>query len=50
MTVEEVRERLSLKRQPETPFPTTAAPAPTPAADPAPLDPAEPEPTSDGAS
>jgi phage portal protein BeeE len=50
MTVEEVRERLSLKRQPETPFPTTAAPAPTPAADPDPLDPAEPEPTSDGAS
>jgi HK97 family phage portal protein len=50
MTVEEVRERLSLKRQPETPFPTTAAPAPTPAAEPDPLDPAEPEPTSDGAS
>jgi HK97 family phage portal protein len=50
MTVEEVRERLSLKRQPETPFPATAAPAPTPAAEPDPLDPAQPDPTSDGAS
>lgn len=50
MTVEEVRERLSLKRQPETPFPTTAQAAPTPAAEPDPLDPAQPEPTSDGAS
>lgn len=50
MTVEEVRERLSLKRQPETPFPTTAPAAPTPAPEPDPLDPAQPEPTSDGAS
>ncbi|MCE2820312.1 MAG: phage portal protein [Phenylobacterium sp.] len=36
MTVEEVRERLSLKRQPETPFPTLspAQPDPAPAPDP----------------
>lgn len=37
MTVEEVRERLSLKRQPETPFPALGQPQP------APSDPADPE-------
>ena len=48
MTVEEVRERLSLKRQPETPFP---AQAPAPAApDPTEPSPAPaPDPQTDGA-
>lgn len=48
MTVEEVRERLSLKRQPETPFPAPAPVAPAPPSAP-PNSPAEPDPTSDGA-
>lgn len=41
MTVEEVRERLSLKRQPETPFPTLSPAQPDPAS--------APDPQTDGA-
>ena len=46
MTVEEVRERLSLKREPSTPFPALAAPAP---ADPEPSPASAPDPETDGA-
>ena len=47
MTVEEVRERLSLKRQPSTPFPALAAPAPA-SPDPEPSPASEPDPQTDG--
>ena len=46
MTVEEVRERLSLQRQPATPFPALAAPPP---ADPEPSPASAPDPETDGA-